>query len=65
MHVALEGSLPPHTEVIDHGGALPRLTPQKINLYELKPGDPVSAAMAEILRASYAPGPQLPRLVTA
>jgi DNA-binding transcriptional LysR family regulator len=54
VHVALEGCLPPHTQPIAHGGALPALKAQKINLYMLKPDDPVSAAMAAILEHSYA-----------
>lgn len=65
VHVALEGSLPPHTEVIDHGGALPDLQPQNINLYVLKPEDHVSIAMADIIRHSYAAPKAAPRLLTA
>lgn len=59
VHVALEGSLPPHTEVIQHGGALPPLPSQQINLYVLKPNDPVSAAMADIVQQVYATPPAL------
>lgn len=54
VHVALEGCLPPHTEVIHHGGLLPALQSQKINMYVLKPNDPVSAALADIVRLIYA-----------
>jgi len=65
VHVALEGSLPPHTEAISHGGQLPPLKPQKINLYLLKPEDEVSQAMAEIVQHCYAAPRQRPKLVTA
>lgn len=50
VHVALQGSLPPHTEVIKHGGALPALRRQRINCYLLKPDDVASIAMADYLR---------------
>lgn len=65
VHVALEGSLPPHTVVIDHGGLLPDLKPQNINLYVLKPEDKVSQAMAEIIKHCYAAPLPKPQLVTA
>ncbi|PUB18649.1 LysR family transcriptional regulator [Yoonia sediminilitoris] len=62
VHVALAGNLTPHTVAINHGGALPPLSPQKINLYVLKPDDPVSIAMAEIVQQSYAAAPAQPML---
>lgn len=65
VHVALKGSLPPHTEVIDHGGLLPALKPQNINLYVLKPEDHPSAEMADIIKRCYAAQPVMPQLVTA
>jgi DNA-binding transcriptional LysR family regulator len=65
VHVALKGSLPPHTQVIDHGGVLPPLKPQNINLYVLKPEDHPSAAMADIIQRCYAAPPVMPALVTA
>ncbi len=65
VHVALEGSLPPHTVKIDHGGLLPDLKPQNINLYVLKPEDQVSQAMAEIIKQCYAAPVPKPQLVTA
>ncbi|MEO1639255.1 MAG: LysR family transcriptional regulator [Pseudomonadota bacterium] len=65
LHVALEGMLPPQTEVIAHGGQLPALDPQNINLYMQRPDDPVCQAMVEIIRRAYAlPSPK-PQLVTA
>jgi DNA-binding transcriptional LysR family regulator len=33
VHTMIEGTEPPHLERIDHGGALPELPPQMINLY--------------------------------
>ena len=65
VHVALKGSLPPHTEVIDHGGALPALKPQNINLYVLKPEDHPSQEMADIITRCYAAPPVMPQLLTA
>lgn len=65
VHVALRGSLPPHTEVIDHGGALPALRSQNINLYVLKPEDHASVAMGDIIKRCYAAPPVMPQLVTA
>lgn len=65
VHVALKGSLPPHTEVIDHGGQLPDLKPQNINLYMLKPNDHASIAMADIIKRCYASQQIVPQLLTA
>lgn len=65
VHVALKGSLPPHTEVIDHGGALPALRAQNINLYVLKPEDYPSQSMAGIIARCYAAPPVMPKLATA
>ncbi len=65
VHVALEGSMSPLTEVIDHGGRLPPLAPQNINLYVLKPEDRASAAMAEIIHQCYAVPRAAPQLLTA
>ena len=65
VHVALKGSLPPQTEVIDHGGLLPELKPQNINLYVLKPEDQVSQAMADIVQRCYAAPQPKPHLLTA
>ncbi len=65
VHVALKGSLPPHTEVIDHGGLLPALKPQNINLYLLKPDDQPSQAMADIIQQCYTTPKLVPQLLTA
>ena len=65
VHVALKGSLPPHTVVIDHDGRLPALKAQNINLYVLKPEDQPSVAMADIIQRCYAAPPVMPMLATA
>ncbi|EBA12520.1 LysR family transcriptional regulator [Roseobacter sp. CCS2] len=65
VYVALEGTLPPHTQLIDHGGLLPTLKPQNINLYVLKSEDPASLAMAEIVQQCYAAPRPKPQLVRA
>lgn len=49
----IEGGLPPHTQAIDHGGALPDLGTQNINLYAQQPDDHVSAAITAIIRQAY------------
>ncbi|CUH52244.1 LysR family transcriptional regulator [Shimia sp. R11_0] len=50
------GTEPPHLEVIEHGGALPELGEQHINMYgaEQAKGD-VVAHLAELLRKSFQP----------
>ena len=53
VEAAIWGDLPPQTEVIDHGGALPDLGRTGIVLYRLAPEDPVSAAMGDMLRQVY------------
>ena len=65
VHVSLKGSLPPHTQVIDHGGLLPDLAPQNINLYVLEPNDKVSQAMTRIVQSCYAAPSTAPQLAIA
>ena len=65
VHVALKGSLPPHTEAIDHGGLLPELKPQNINLYVLEPDNRPSKVMGDIIARAYAMPPAMPQLATA
>ncbi len=65
VYAALEGCLPPHTEVIQHGGALPPLPSHKINMYVLKPDDTASTALAGIVRQIYASPPPLRAVATA
>ncbi|WP_342068602.1 LysR family transcriptional regulator [Yoonia algicola] len=65
VHVSLKGCLPPHTVPIDHGGLLPALKPQNINLYVLKPEDQPSQAMAQIIQQCYDAPRLAPQLLTA
>lgn len=53
VHAVIRGDLPPNTAPIAHGGALPDLGWQKINLYVQRPDAQVDAAMAELIRQSY------------
>ena len=53
--VSLAPSLPTQTEAIAHGGALPPLRRQNVNLYVLNPEDTVSRAMATFIEQQYAP----------
>jgi DNA-binding transcriptional LysR family regulator len=57
----LRGSQPPHLEAIDHGGSLPALPEQRVNLYVTGSGDIMREAMADLLRAAYV-GSDTPRL---
>ncbi|SFP05736.1 LysR family transcriptional regulator [Tranquillimonas alkanivorans] len=54
VHAVIEGTEPPYTEPIPHGGALPELKSQSINLYrsELATGE-VAEAMAALIRQHY------------
>lgn len=62
VHAAILGDLPPHTKPIQHGGALPELGLQKINLYVQRPDSMVDTAMADMIRQCYR---NAPRAVTA
>jgi DNA-binding transcriptional LysR family regulator len=55
VHTLLAGTEPPSVERIDHGGTLPELTRQKINLF-LHPGEtaPGVLALAGMLRQGWA-----------
>jgi DNA-binding transcriptional LysR family regulator len=65
VHVSLKGCLPPHTVPVEHGGLLPALKPQNINLYVLKPEDQPSQAMARIIQHCYDAPRLAPQLLTA
>jgi DNA-binding transcriptional LysR family regulator len=59
VHAILEGSEPPQTERIPHGGALPELQRYRINLYVAETADgPAETALAALVREAYrgAPG---------
>lgn len=49
----LESSIPPDQEPINHGGTLPDLGVQKINLYGVKGRDEAALQMAELLRKGF------------
>lgn len=55
VHTTLEGMEPPYVERIQHGGALPDLTTQQINLYvaDLAHGE-VADHLAELVRRAFA-----------
>ncbi|XDA97563.1 LysR family transcriptional regulator [Sulfitobacter sp. LCG007] len=54
VHAVLEGTEPPHLERIDHGGALPDLPRQVINLYGCGTGKGVvHDALADCLRRAF------------
>ena len=58
VHMMIEGTEPPHLTRIDHGGALPDLPEQLINLYGTRgAGNPVVRDLAELLRKSFAVHP--------
>ncbi len=49
----VEGSLPPHTEIIDHKGALPDLGQTRIVLYSQQGEAPAQLALRDLFRRSY------------
>ncbi|UOA26338.1 LysR family transcriptional regulator [Pseudosulfitobacter sp. DSM 107133] len=54
VHTMLEGTEPPHLERIDHGGHLPDLPAQMINLYGAATSkNTVHDALADLLRRSF------------
>lgn len=55
VHAVLEGTEPPHLIRIDHGGALPDLPSQRINLYApAGPGNEVFDSLVSLLRGAFA-----------
>lgn len=56
VHAVLEGTEPPHLTRIDHGGALPDLPVQKINLYGGTPAkSEILSELADLIRQSFRP----------
>ena len=54
VHAMLEGTIPAHLELISHGGTLPDLESQNVNLYGAKEGQgEVIATMAEFLTQTF------------
>lgn len=59
VHTMIEGTEPPHLDRIDHGGVLPELPAQRINLYgATAANNEVHEAMVSLLRGAFdASGP--------
>lgn len=54
VHAQIAGSVPPHLEVIDHGGALPELSPILINMYLTDgPKRRMVECLAAVVREAY------------
>lgn len=54
VHTMIEGTEPPHLRQIEHGGSLPDLPEQMINLYGAEPArDQMVAELADLLRVSF------------
>ncbi|MCX7559087.1 LysR family transcriptional regulator [Sulfitobacter sp. F26204] len=54
VHAMIEGTQPPYLEVIDHGGALPALPIQQINLYGASEGGgEVHNTLLDLLRRAF------------
>lgn len=54
VHTMIEGTEPPHLERIEHGGALPELPMQQINLYGAQSGKGlVHDTLADFLRRAF------------
>ncbi len=62
LNVVLAGTFPPHLEEIDHGGALPDLPQQRINLFASGKGDMMQDAMANLLRSAFGEADNVQRL---
>lgn len=55
VYAMIEGTQPPYLEVFDHGGALPALPVQQINLYGAKEGgDEVKDTLVHLLTNAFA-----------
>lgn len=60
VHAMIEGTQPPYLEVLDHGGALPELPVQQINLYGAKgEADEVRDTLVHLLRNAFAVTPAI------
>ena len=54
VHAMIDGTQPPFLERIDHGGALPALAPQQINLYaDSGQGGEVHKTLLSLLRSAF------------
>lgn len=62
VHAMIEGTEPPYLQTIDHGGALPTLPVQQINLYGASQStDELRGTLVNLLRNAFA-ATQIPRL---
>jgi len=58
VHAMIEGTQPPYLEAVDHGGALPALRVQQINLYGAQDGkDQVRDHLVHLLRTAFSGAP--------
>ena len=58
VHAMIEGTQPPYLKVVDHGGALPALRVQQINLYGAQDGkDQVRDHLVHLLRTAFSGAP--------
>ena len=62
VHALLDGDLPRGCVRVEHGGALPELPEQNINLYVSRPEDTAIAAMADIVRGAFRGRSSTPQL---
>ena len=54
IHTMIDGTEPPHLAQIDHGGVLPELPEQKINLYTNEAAaTEIAIALADMLRSAF------------
>ena len=54
VHTMIDGTQPPHLELIDHGGFLPELPDQRINLYGAQAtGGEVHDSLSQFLRRAF------------
>ena len=66
VQALLEGTLPPHLEMVDHGGALPQLPQHYINFYAGENGgNEVYQTLARLLRQAFGESQAKPRLKVA
>jgi DNA-binding transcriptional LysR family regulator len=58
IHAVIEGTQPPYLDIIDHGGVLPDLPEQQINLYTRKEGGgEVHDTLVALLRRAFSDAP--------
>ncbi|MFK7754964.1 MAG: LysR substrate-binding domain-containing protein [Sedimentitalea sp.] len=65
VHTMIEGTQPPHLELIDHAGGLPPLPMQFINFYGGDSTGEVKQTLSTLLREAFAEAAPKPRLKVA